>query len=128
MDIFQIAAVGIIGMVLAMMLKRDTPLFAILVSLAVALLIFLLIVPQLAGLVSLIDIITTYLSSGQEYIMVVVRIIGIAYIAEFAAQICQDAGEGAIAAKVALAGKVLIMGVAAPVIISLVEQVVMIIP
>ena len=127
-DIFQIAAIAIIGMILAMTLKRDTSLFAILISLAVALLIFLLIVPQLAGLVALVDIITSYLSQGQEYILVVVKIIGIAYIAEFAAQICQDAGEGAIASKVELAGKVLIMGVAAPVIISLVEQVVAIIP
>jgi stage III sporulation protein AD len=127
-DIFQIAAIGIIGMVLAMTLKREAPLFAILISLAVALLIFLLIVPQLAGLVALVDIITTYLSQGQEYILVVVKIIGIAYIAEFGGQICRDAGEGAIAGKVELAGKVLIMGVAAPVIISLVEQVVTIIP
>ena len=127
-DIFQIAAIGIIGMILAMTLKRDTPLFAILISLAVALLIFLLIVPQLAGLVALVDIITTYLSQGQDYILVVVKIIGIAYIAEFGTQICRDAGEGAIAGKVELAGKVLIMGVAAPVIISLVEQVVSIIP
>jgi len=127
-DIFQIAAIGIIGMILAMTLKRDTPLFAILISLAVALLIFLLIVPQLAGLVALVDIISAYLSQGQEYILVVVKIIGIAYIAEFATQICNDAGEGAIASKVELAGKVLIMGVAAPVIISLVEQVVAIIP
>ena len=127
-DIFQIAAIGIIGMILAMTLKRDTALFAILISLAVALLIFLLIVPQLAGLVALVDIITTYLSQGQDYILVVVKIIGIAYIAEFGTQICRDAGEGAIAGKVELAGKVLIMGVAAPVIISLVEQVVSIIP
>ena len=127
-DIFQIAAIGIIGMILAMTLKRDTPLFAILISLAVALLIFLLIVPQLAGLVALVDIITAYLSQGQEYILVVVKIIGIAYVAEFGAQICRDADEGAIAGKVELAGKVLIMGISAPVIISLVEQVVTIIP
>ena len=127
-DIFQIAAIGIIGMVLAMTLKRESPLFAIVLSLAVALLIFLLIVPHLAGLVALVDIITGYMSSGREYILVVVKIIGIAYVAEFGTQICHDAGEGAIAGKVELAGKVLIMGVAAPVIISLVEQVVSIIP
>jgi len=127
-DIFQITAIAIIGMILTMTLKRDTPLFAIIISLAVALLIFLLIVPQLAGLVALVDIITTYMTEGQDYILVVVKIIGIAYIAEFGTQICQDAGEGAIAGKVELAGKVMIMGVAAPVIISLVEQVVAIIP
>jgi len=128
MDIFQIAAIGIVGMILAIMIKRESPLFAILVSLAVALLIFLLIIPQLAGLVALIGSITSHLSSGREYVLVVVKIIGVAYVAEFGAQICQDAGEGAIGAKIELAGKVLIMGIAAPIVISLVEQVVSIIP
>jgi len=128
MDIFQIAAIGIVGMVLALMIKRESPLFAILVSLAVAVLIFLLIIPQLAGLVALFGTITGYLTSGREYVLVVVKIIGIAYVAEFGAQICHDAGEGAIGAKIELAGKVLIMGIAAPVVISLVELVVAIIP
>jgi len=127
-NIFQIAAIGIMGMVLAVMIKREAPQFAILISLAVAVLIFLVLIPPLAGLVALIDIISSYLSGGREYVLVVVKIIGIAYVAEFGAQICQDAGEGAIGAKVELAGKVLIMGVAAPVIISLVENVVAIIP
>ena len=128
MDIFQIAAIGIVGMILALMLKRESPLFAILVSLAVAVLIFLLVIPQLAGLVALFGTITGHLTSGQEYVLVVVKIIGIAYVAEFGAQICHDAGEGAIGAKIELAGKVLIMGVAAPLILSLIDLVVTIIP
>jgi len=127
-SIFQIAAIGIVGMVLAIVLKRENPLFAVLISLAVAVLMFLLIIPQLAGLIALIGVITNYLSTGQEYVLIVVKIIGIAYVAEFAAQICHDADEGAIGAKIELAGKVLIMGIAAPVVISLVENVVAIIP
>ena len=128
MDIFQVAAIGIVGMVLAVTLKKESPMFAILISLAVAVLIFMLAVPQLAGLIGLIGNITGYLTSGREYILVVVQIIGIAYVAEFGSQICNDAGEGAIASKIELAGKVLIMGVSAPVVISLVEQVVSVIP
>jgi len=127
-SIFQIAAIGIMGMVLAIMLKRESPLFAILISMAVAVLIFLLLIPPLAGLVALIDIIAAYLTTGREYVLVMVKIIGIAYVAEFGAQICHDAGEGAIGSKIELGGKVLIMGVAAPVVISLVENVVAIIP
>jgi len=128
MDIFQIVAIGVIGMILAVMLKRESPLFAILISLAVAVLIFILIVPPLAGLFGLVGAITSYLSSGDQYVSIIIRIIGIAYIAEFGARICEDAGEGAIGAKIEIAGKVLIMGVAAPVIISLVELVVSVIP
>lgn len=128
MDIFQIVAIGIMGMILAIMIKRESPIFAVLISLAAAVLIFLLLIPQLAGLVALIGVIMGHLSNGQDYIQTVVKIIGIAYVAEFGAQICHDAGEGAIGAKVELAGKVLIMGVAAPVILSLIDLVVTIIP
>jgi stage III sporulation protein AD len=128
MDIFQIVAVGIVGGILAVMLKKENPTFAVLVSLAVAVLIFIFLMPPLAALIALISNITGLLSTGQEYVLVVVQIIGIAYVAEFGAQICQDAGEGSIASKIELAGKVLIMGVAAPIIISLVEQVVAVIP
>ena len=128
MDIFQIVAIGIIGGILAIILKNTSPGFAIMISLAVAVLIFLIIMPQLLALVGLIGLITEHLSHGQEYILVMVQIIGIAYVAEFGSQLCQDAGEGSIAAKIELAGKVIIMGVAAPIIITLVEQVVSIIP
>jgi len=128
MDIFQIVAIGIVGGILAIMLKKDNPTFAVMVSLAVTVLIFILLMPPLAGLISLIASITGHLSTGQEYVLVVVQIIGIAYVSEFGAQICNDAGEGSIAAKIELAGKVLIMGIAAPIIISLVETVVAIIP
>ena len=128
MTIFQIAAIGIVGMVLAISLRREAALFSVLISLAVVLLIFIAIVPQLAGVIALIDTITNYMEGRHEYVLVVVQIIGIAYVAEFGSRLCQDAGEGAIASKIELAGKVIIMGVAAPVIISLVQQVVTIIP
>ncbi|MCL2168838.1 MAG: stage III sporulation protein AD [Defluviitaleaceae bacterium] len=128
MDIFQIVAVGIVGVILAVMIKKENPTFAVMVSLAVAILIFIFLMPPLAGLIALIASITGHLSTGQEYVLVVVQIIGIAYVAEFGSQICQDAGEGSIASKVELAGKVLIMGIAAPIIISLVETIVTIIP
>jgi len=39
MDIFQIVAIGIVGGILAVMLKKDNPTFAVMVSLAVAVLI-----------------------------------------------------------------------------------------
>ena len=128
MDIFQIVAIGIVGGILALMLKKDNQTFAIMVSLGVAVLIFILLMPPLAGLIALISSITGLLSTGQEYVLVVVQIIGIAYVSEFGAQICNDAGESSIASKIELAGKVLIMGIAAPIILSLVETVVAIIP
>ena len=128
MDIFQIAAIGIIGAVLAITVKKEVPIFAVMISLAVTVLIFLIILPQLGAVIGLMDGIGQYMESGREHVLTVIKIIGIAYVAEFASQLCGDCGENAIAAKIDLAGKVLIMGIGAPIVISLLETVIGMIP
>lgn len=60
---------------------------------------------------------------GDGYFAVVLKVIGIAYLTQFGAQLCADAGEGTVAAKIELAGKILMMTAAAPVLIGLLELV-----
>lgn len=61
------------------------------------------------------------LSYGKEYFPIILKVLGIAYITEFAAAICQDAGEKSIASKVELAGKIAIFFAAIPVFTSLLD-------
>ena len=60
---------------------------------------------------------------GEGYFSIVLKVIGIAYLTQFGSQLCADAGESAIAAKIELAGKVLMMTAAAPVLTGLLEMV-----
>ncbi|AGK54846.1 MAG: stage sporulation protein [Bacillus sp. (in: firmicutes)] len=62
------------------------------------------------------------------YVETILKIIGIAYIAEFAAQITKDAGQGAIAAKIELAGKILILAMAIPILTVMIETIIKLIP
>lgn len=62
------------------------------------------------------------------YVETIMKIIGIAYIAEFAAQITKDAGQGAIASKIELAGKILILAMAIPILTVLIETILQLIP
>lgn len=62
------------------------------------------------------------------YVETILKIIGIAYIAEFAAQITKDAGQGAIASKIELAGKILILAMAIPILTVLIETIIQMIP
>ncbi|NLA05696.1 MAG: stage III sporulation protein AD, partial [Firmicutes bacterium] len=62
------------------------------------------------------------------YLQTLLRVIGIAYLAEFGAQVCRDAGEGSIASRVELAAKVIILVMAVPVIIEIMESVLGMIP
>lgn len=62
------------------------------------------------------------------YLETILKIIGIAYIAEFGAQITKDAGQNSIAAKIELAGKILIMVMAIPIIGAIIETVIHLLP
>lgn len=62
------------------------------------------------------------------YVETILKIIGIAYIAEFAAQITKDAGQGAIASKIELAGKILILAMAIPILTVLIETIIQMVP
>ncbi len=65
---------------------------------------------------------------NMMYLETILKIIGIAYIAEFASQITKDAGQGALASKVELAGKILILAMAVPILTVLIETIIAMIP
>lgn len=123
MNINQILVIAIIGVLLCAVLKNKTPQFSILISLIIGILIFLQILEPLNGLLLLLSETAEKAGVSQGYYGIILKIIGIAYISQFGAEICADAGEKAIATKVELAGKILIMATSAPVLTSLLELV-----
>jgi len=128
MSIFQIAIFGISAAVLSLVLKKDNAAFAIVISVVASVIIFLAVVPQLSGIMDLLNNITAAINTDIPFVPIVVKILGIAYISEFSAQLINDAGETAIASKIELAGKILIMTVSAPIIFALVNQVIIMLP
>lgn len=65
---------------------------------------------------------------NMVYVETILKIIGIAYIAEFGAQITRDAGQGSIASKIELAGKILILVMAIPILTVLIETIIELLP
>lgn len=57
-----------------------------------------------------------------------VKITGIAFLSEFAVSLCKDSGEGAIASKIEMGSKIIIISMSIPIITSLLELVVKILP
>ena len=87
-------------------------------------LIFLMLCSPLGELISLLRETAEQAGVGEGYFSIVLKVIGIAYLTQFGAQLCADAGESAIAAKIEMAGKVLMMTAAAPVLTGLLETVI----
>jgi len=127
MEILQIVAIGIIATLLAITLRQQKPELAIYISIAAGLFIFFLIIGKLSGVVDLLNKMVQKSQIDTIYLSTLLKIIGIAYITEFGANICRDAGEGAIASKIELGGKVIIMVMALPILVGLMEVILKII-
>lgn len=128
MEILQIVGVGIIAAILAVVLKEHKPFFAFLVTVVAGIIIFLFIADQIWKVIYVLEKIIFQASIDLFYFETIVKIIGIAFIAEFGAQITRDAGEGAIASKIEMAGKILILIMAIPIIQAILETVIRLLP
>ena len=128
MDIMKIVVVGIIATVLAVLLREEKPEIAMVVSIVTGLVIFIFLITKLNSVMSVLKYFASKANIDVLYFSTILKVIAIAYITEFGAQICRDAGEGAIASKVELAGKVLIMVIAIPILAALMDIMIKIIP
>ena len=124
MDIFRIAAVGIISALIAVTLRAWRPELAAAVGIAAGLVLILGMADTLFALFSQFEAIIDGSGIDTQYFMLVLKLIGIAYITKFAADICRDSGESAIASKVELAGKAAVLALTVPVIGSFLSLVI----
>jgi stage III sporulation protein AD len=128
MDIIQIVMVGIIAAILAVLLRDERPEIAFVISIVTGLVIFVFLISKLNSVMSVLKYFAAKANIDVLYFSTILKVIAIAYITEFGAQICRDAGEGAIASKVEFAGKVLIMVIAIPILAALMDIMIKIIP
>lgn len=128
MEIMKIVVVGIVAAVLAVLLREERPEIAVMISIVTGLVIFVFLITKLNSVMTVLKYFAGKANIDVLYFSTILKVIAIAYITEFGAQICRDAGEGAIASKVELAGKVLIMVIAIPILAALMDIMIKIIP
>jgi stage III sporulation protein AD len=102
--------------------------FAFMLTVFVGAFIFLFLIDQIVEVIQMLERIAVNANINDLYIKTILKIIGIAYIAEFGAQITKDAGQAAISAKIELAGKILILVMAIPILTVIIETVLKLIP
>ncbi len=113
---------------LALVVKEHKPLFAFLLTVFVGIIIFLFLIDEISKVLGMLETIAQSANINMVYLQTILKIIGIAYISEFGAQIAKDAGQAAIASKIELAGKVLIMVMAIPILTAIIEMIINLIP
>ncbi len=128
MEVIRIIGIGLIALIIIILLKQYKPEFAIYISLLTGALIILLLVDQLIGIVNLIRSIAGKANINSQFLALLIKITGIAFLSEFAVSICRDSGEGAIANKIELGSKIIIISMSIPIISSLLEIILEILP
>ena len=128
MEIIRIVGIGLIALIIIILLKQYKPEFAIYISLLTGALILLLLTDQLSGIVDLIQSIAGKANINSQFLALLIKITGIAFLSEFAVSICRDSGEGAIATKIELGSKIIIISMSIPIISSLLEIILQVLP
>ncbi|CAM3242973.1 MULTISPECIES: stage III sporulation protein AD [Brevibacillus] len=128
MEIVQIVGLGLVATILALVIKEQKPMFAFLIAIASGVIIFYFLIGKIAEVIQILEKLAVQADLNLVFLETILKIIGIAYIAEFGAQMTRDAGQGAIASKIEMAGKVLILVMAVPIIQIIIETVIDLLP
>ena len=121
MDIFKIIGVGLVGGVLTMTVRRYKAEYGVLAGLATVMVILFFVMDALTQTLDEIRLVTERCGVDARYVTAVVKVVGIAYVTEFAADLLRDGGEGAVASKVQMAGKVFILWLTVPIVREFLE-------
>lgn len=123
MDIVKISVLGIAAVLFAMLLKTYRPEYSFYISLAVCVCIFMYVSTKLERILSYAEKMQNLIHIEGSYIPMILKMIGVTYVAEFAANICKDAGYQTIAGQIELFAKLSILLLSMPVILAFMETI-----
>lgn len=121
MNILQIVSFAFVVVLIMKVLGVTGEKYQIYVRIVAGLMIIVAACSQLDAIFSIIRDLALKIKMEGTYLAIIFKIIGIAYIVEFAHQICKEAKEELLASSIQFAGKVMIFVVASPIILALVE-------
>ena len=124
MLVFKISALAILITIISLVLKQSRPDISMLVTVAGGIAILIMIVRELSSVFAWIDVLASKTKLNKNIISILLKIIGIGYVAEFCCSACEDAGNKSMAEKVALGAKIVILAMSLPVLSSVVDAIV----
>ena len=118
----KVAIIGVMAALLVIPLKREKGEIGLLVILAACLLILSLSLDRIREILDGVRTMKNLLGKGSVYIGILLKMIGITYVAEFSSN-CADAGYHAVADQIEFYGKIMIMAVSLPILLTLVDTI-----
>lgn len=128
MDIPQVVGLALVTTILLLILRQQRPVMAVILSIVFSIVIFLFMMGKMASIINVMQELARRAQVNYFFMTTILKILGVAYLAEFAAAICQDAGEQAVAKKVEFAAKIIIAVLALPIMIAILESLMQLMP
>jgi len=119
LEVLKIVGFAIVATVLVIIIKEQKPEIAILLTCVSAILIMMYAMSKMSGIIDMLNKLVETSSINKEFLTIILKVTGIAYIVEFGKNVCIDAGQSAIATKLEMAGKVIIVVLSFPLIKAL---------
>ena len=126
--ILKIVAIGLITCLATIIIKPLKPDFSIFIAITGGIIILALIINYLTGIFDMFGSVIELTGLNSNLYGLLIKIIGIGYLIEFTAGICSDTGNGSLGDKVLLGGKIVIMVMALPIVTSILDIIMGILP
>ena len=123
MEIIKVVAFAFIALFLVLFFKGNRDDIAVYISIAAGVIIFLFMISKITAVLQFIQQLAAKANIDFIYLTTVFKIIAIAYLASFCSEICKDAGQGNLGAKVEIAGKILILVLAIPILMAVLQSI-----
>ena len=123
MNIIQIGILSVAGVLLALQMKTGREEYGIYITLAVGLCIFAGTADNLSLILEITGLMKEILGENGIYVEVLIKMLGITYVAEFSAGICRDAGYQTVAAQIEIFAKIMILALSMPILLALLKTI-----
>lgn len=123
MEILKIVSFALAALFIFLLFKDKRSDIAVLVSLLAGVILFISILTSITDIISFIKDISSKANIDIVYIGVVLKILAISYLATFCSEICKDAGAASIASKVEFSAKILILTLAIPILMAVLQSI-----
>lgn len=123
MDMVKIGVLGITAILMALFIKEWKPQFSTLISMSACILIFFSALSRISSIAELFANLTEQIALKESYLRILLKIVGISYIAGFSSDLCKDAGFSAIAGQIEVFGKISVLTVSVPVMLALLSTI-----
>lgn len=128
MDIIKIVGIGLITVIASMLVKPIKPEVSIIIGLCGGVLILIQTIDYVVDIIDAFSSIIDKTGLDTGLLKTLLKIIGVGYLTEFSANLCNDAGSSSVADKILFAGKIIILVMALPMVTSIIEIIVEILP